>query len=120
MDRSKSCPSLLRIFLKIGGHRSTDAFQVRGQEPVDNELQVYAWPDITLKELSDLVKGETPEARARGATLDFRLIYPDKKGRQVMKNLGTVTTGKRGSQDDIPLSSTKYQTGDLLALAIYP
>ena len=120
VDKSKTCLFLLRIFRKIGGHHSQDAFQVRGQEPVDDELQVYAWPDVTLKELADLVKHVAPEARAGGARLDFRLIYPDKRGRNVMTNLGIVTTGKRGSDDDKILTASKFQTGDFLALAIFP
>mmetsp|Transcript_49918 Transcript_49918/g.118908 ORF Transcript_49918/g.118908 Transcript_49918/m.118908 type:complete len:163 (+) Transcript_49918:63-551(+) len=119
VDRSKTCPFLLRVFHKIGGHHGIEAFAVRGKEPTDAELQVYTWPDVTLRELADLVKDVAPEARAPTARLDFRLIYPDKEGRNVMSELGTVTAAKKGPHDDKTLSSSKYQTGDLLDLAIY-
>merc|ERR1719401_3206506 len=95
MDRSKTCPFLLRVFHKIGSHHGLEAFSVRGKEPVDDELQVYTWPDVTLRELVDLVKDVAPEARAPSAKLTFRLIYPDKAGRNVMTELGTVMCSKR-------------------------
>mmetsp|Transcript_18545 Transcript_18545/g.33567 ORF Transcript_18545/g.33567 Transcript_18545/m.33567 type:complete len:165 (+) Transcript_18545:56-550(+) len=119
VDRSKTCPFLLRVFHKIGGHHGIEAFAERGKEPTDAELQVYTWPDVTLRELADLVKDVAPEARAPTATLDFRLIYPDKAGKNVMTDLGTVSAAKKGPHDDKPLSSSKFQTGDLLDLAIY-
>lgn len=119
LDRSRTCPFLLRVFRKIGGHHGIEAFAERGKEPVDEELQVYTWPDVTLRELADLVKDVAPEARTPNARLAFRLIYPDKSGKNVMTDLGSVTCTKRGPDDDKPLSSTKFQTGDLLDLAIY-
>merc|ERR1719401_2062339 len=94
-DRGKTCPFLLRVFHKIGGHHGLEAFSVRGKEPVDDELQVYTWPDVTLRELADLVKDVAPEARSQSARLNFRLIYPDKAGKNVMTELGTVTSAKR-------------------------
>eukprot|EP00933_Yihiella_yeosuensis_P015652 TRINITY_DN13587_c0_g2_i1.p1 TRINITY_DN13587_c0_g2~~TRINITY_DN13587_c0_g2_i1.p1 ORF type:complete len:193 (+),score=40.70 TRINITY_DN13587_c0_g2_i1:77-655(+) len=119
LDRSKTCPFLLRVFRKIGGHHDIDDFAERGKEPVDEELQVYTWPDVTLRELSDLVKDVAPEARTPGARLSFRLVYPDKTGKNVMTDLGAVTAMRRGPDDDRPLSSSKFQTGDLVDLAIY-
>eukprot|EP00930_Biecheleria_cincta_P054145 TRINITY_DN4007_c0_g1_i1.p1 TRINITY_DN4007_c0_g1~~TRINITY_DN4007_c0_g1_i1.p1 ORF type:complete len:218 (+),score=43.71 TRINITY_DN4007_c0_g1_i1:89-742(+) len=119
LDRARTCPFLLRIFRKIGGHHGIDAFRERGKEPVDEELQVYSWPDVTLRELVDLIKDVAPEARAPNAKLSFNLIYPDKTGKNVSTTLGTVTCAKRGPDDDKALSSSKFQTGDLLDLAIY-
>lgn len=37
----------------------------RGHEPVDDEVQIYTWPDATLRELADLVAEVRPEARGR-------------------------------------------------------
>lgn len=118
MDRSRTCPFLLRIFRKIGGHHGIQAFAERGKEPVECELQVYAWPDVTLRELADLIKDVAPEARDPKVRLAFNLIYPDKSGKNVSTTLGTVTCSKRGQDDDKALSSSKFQTGDLLDLAI--
>ena len=56
----------------------------RGNEPKD-EVQVYTWADASLRELTDLVKEVQPAARRSTARLDFALVYPDKKGRNVMR-----------------------------------
>lgn len=120
LDRSRTCPFLLRVFHKVGGHHGVEEFAERGNEPVDDELQVYTWPDVTLRELADLVKDVAPEARTLTARLTFRLIYPDKAGRNVMMELGTVSALKRSPDDLKRLSESKFQTGDLLDLAIHP
>jgi hypothetical protein len=41
-----------------------DEFSKRGSEP-EGELQVYTWPDATLRELTELIKEEVPAARNR-------------------------------------------------------
>lgn len=48
-------------------------------------IQVYTWPDASLRELTDLVKEVQPAARRSTARLDFALVYPDKRGRNVMR-----------------------------------
>ncbi|XP_060674252.1 uncharacterized protein LOC107430153 isoform X2 [Ziziphus jujuba] len=53
VDREKTCPLLLRVFTKLGGHHSEEDFAVRGKEPKD-EVQIYTWKDATLRELTDL------------------------------------------------------------------
>ena len=53
---SQVCPLLLRVFPKLGGHHRLEEFvRVRTAE-LDDEVQIYTWPDATLRELSDLVK----------------------------------------------------------------
>mmetsp|Transcript_33760 Transcript_33760/g.53671 ORF Transcript_33760/g.53671 Transcript_33760/m.53671 type:complete len:209 (+) Transcript_33760:97-723(+) len=118
-NREKTCPFLLRIFCKTGGFHQTELFQERGKEPVDDELQVYTWPDVTLRELVDLIKDVEPLARQNTAKLQFRLIYPDKNGKNVGSEIGTVSLAKPGIDDGKALSSTKFQTGDMLDLAIH-
>jgi histone deacetylase complex subunit SAP18 len=54
VDREKTCPLLLRVFTKIGGHHTVEDFAIRGKEPKD-EVQIYTWRDATLRELTDLV-----------------------------------------------------------------
>lgn len=79
-------PWLMRwLFLdQFGGHHRMEDYARRGHEPKD-EVQVYTWPDATLRELTDLVKEVQPAARRSTARLDFALVYPDKKGRNVMR-----------------------------------
>ncbi|KAG5538506.1 hypothetical protein RHGRI_019176 [Rhododendron griersonianum] len=91
VDREKTCPLLLRVFTKIGGHHTDEDFAVRGKEPKD-EVQIYTWKDATLRELTDLVKEVAPEARRRDAMLSFAFVYPDKHGRFVVKEVGRTTS----------------------------
>jgi 3-phenylpropionate/cinnamic acid dioxygenase small subunit len=70
--------------LQFGGHHRLEDYARRGAEPKD-EVQVYTWPDATLRELTDLVKEVQPAARRSTARLDFALVYPDKRGRNVMR-----------------------------------
>ena len=82
--------SLLTIILsQIGGHHTLEDYQPRGREP-DDEMQTYTWPDATLRELYLLVKEVHPQARRPTARLDFAFVYPDRKGRNVMRSVGTT------------------------------
>ena len=87
VDREKTCPLLMRVFQKVGGHHRLEDFAVRGKEPKD-EIQIYTWMDATLRELSDLIKEVNPAARAKGSRLSFAFVYPDRRGRNVMRQVG--------------------------------
>ena len=50
-------------------------------------MQTYTWPDATLRELYLLVKEVHPQARRPTARLDFAFVYPDRKGRNVMRQV---------------------------------
>ncbi|KAJ7549762.1 hypothetical protein O6H91_07G067500 [Diphasiastrum complanatum] len=100
VDREKTCPLLLRVFTKIGGHHSVEEFATRGKEPKD-EVQIYTWRDATLRELTDLVKEVAPAARRRDARLSFAFVYPDRRGRNVMRSVGmTHANGNTRRPDD--------------------
>jgi histone deacetylase complex subunit SAP18 len=43
--------------------------------------------DATLRELSDLIKEVKPAARMRSSRLSFAFVYPDKRGRNVMRQV---------------------------------
>lgn len=119
IDREKTCPLLLRVFTQFGGHHTREDFVVRGKEP-KNEFQIYTWKDATLRELTDLVKEVTPEARRREARLSFAFVYPDKDGRFVVKPVGnTFSYGMRKMDDDKALAELGFQTGDYLDVAIF-
>ncbi|GMP43102.1 hypothetical protein CsSME_00012602 [Camellia sinensis var. sinensis] len=88
VDREKTCPLLLRVFTKIGGHHTDSDFAVRGKEPKD-EVQIYTWKDATLRELTDLV----------GRTYS----YPN---------------GRRPDSGGKALGELSFQIGDYLDVAI--
>ncbi|KAJ8500148.1 hypothetical protein OPV22_010700 [Ensete ventricosum] len=119
IDREKTCPLLLRVFTKIGGHHPAEDFAVRGKEPKD-EVQIYTWKDATLRELTDLVKEVSQEARKRDAKLSFAFVYPDKNGRFVVRPVGmTYSHGNGRRLDDAKtLAELGFQIGDYLSVAI--
>ncbi|CAI5520300.1 unnamed protein product [Closterium sp. Naga37s-1] len=120
VDREKTCPLLLRVFHKHGGHHDLEAFATRGQEPKE-EVQMYTWKDATLRELTDLLKEVVPEARRREARLSFAFVYPNRQGRNVMKQAGiTNSMTRRPTPDDNrTLQELGFQTGDFLDVAIF-
>eukprot|EP00245_Coleochaete_scutata_P009818 TRINITY_DN3327_c0_g1_i1.p1 TRINITY_DN3327_c0_g1~~TRINITY_DN3327_c0_g1_i1.p1 ORF type:complete len:160 (-),score=20.20 TRINITY_DN3327_c0_g1_i1:36-470(-) len=119
IDREKTCPLLLRVFTRNGGHHTLDEFAQRGREPKD-EVQIYTWPDATLREITELVKEVQPSARRRDAHLSFAFVYPDRRGRNVMRVVGKTTSGNpRGTDDSKSLAELMFQTGDFLDVAIF-
>uniref|UniRef100_A0A0E0CE27 18 kDa Sin3-associated polypeptide n=1 Tax=Oryza meridionalis TaxID=40149 RepID=A0A0E0CE27_9ORYZ len=119
VDREKTCPLLLRVFTKVGGHHQNEEFAVRGKEPKD-EVQIYTWKDATLRELTDLVKEVALAARKRNARLSFAFVYPDKHGRFVVKEVGSTFSYGHGRGDDAKtLAELGFQIGDYLSVAIY-
>ncbi len=67
--------------------------------PEKDELQIYTWPDATLRELSDCVQREVELARKKDIELSFSFIYPDINGKYRRKEVGAVRIGQRGPDD---------------------
>ena len=70
--------------LQHGAHHHLEEFAERGKEPKE-EVQVYTWMDATLRELTELIQEVQPAARRQQARLEFALIYPDRRGRNVLR-----------------------------------
>ena len=92
IDRSKSCPHLLRLFWK--NNRNNPQLEYKsvslGKFP-SNEIQIYTWPDATLREISDLLKSTVAVARQRHVTLSFDLVYPDRNGVHVVRHVSDLS-----------------------------
>lgn len=112
------CPLLLRVFPKTGAHHRLEDFATRGSEPKE-EIQVYTWQDATLRELCDLVQEVNDAARRPSARLSFAFIYPDRTGRNVMRQVGVVHSSRPGPDDKAALRQLKFQIGDFLSVSIY-
>ncbi|BFG21813.1 hypothetical protein CerSpe_080870 [Prunus speciosa] len=118
VDREKTCPLLLRVFTKVGSHHTNEDFAVRGKEPKD-EVQIYTWKDANLRELTDLVKEVAPAARRRNAKLSFAIVYPDRHGHFVVKEVGRTLSYGNGRLDDAKvLAELGFAIGDYLDVAI--
>jgi len=94
VDRERTCPMLVRVFLRVGAHNTIaedyGATPAAGALPSD-ELRTYAWPDSTLRELADVIKFERPDVRRTRCQLSFAIVYPDKLGRHSMKEVVTAS-----------------------------
>lgn len=88
IDRSKACPHLLRLFWKSNRNNPQLEYKsvAHGKFPA-NEIQIYTWPDATLREISDLLKSTVSIARQRHVTLSFDLVYPDRNGVHVIRHV---------------------------------
>uniref|UniRef100_A0A7S1STK2 Histone deacetylase complex subunit SAP18 n=1 Tax=Tetraselmis chuii TaxID=63592 RepID=A0A7S1STK2_9CHLO len=117
IDREKTCPLLLRVFPKLGSHHKLEEYQRNGELP-KGEVQVYTWMDATLRELTDLVKEVQPAARKQNARLQFSFVYPDRKGHNVMRAVGSVISGRPGDDDKKNLKMLNFQIGDYLDVCI--
>lgn len=106
------------MFLQAGGLHTNEDFAVRGKEPKD-EVQIYTWKDATLRELTDLVKEVAPAARRRNAKLSFAFVYPDKRGRFTVREVGQTFSFGNGRLDDGKiLAELGFEIGDYLDVAI--
>lgn len=93
----QTCPLLLRVFCKEGGHHRAEEYA--GTQVPPEELRIYTWydccgvflgalsltgfvfwfrMDATLKELAQLIKEVNVAARWASARLVFAAVYRDK------------------------------------------
>jgi histone deacetylase complex subunit SAP18 len=116
LNREKVCPLLLRVF--VSQHRHHRPHDFGGTTNPPGELQIYTWKDAMLKELGELVKGVHSEARGRDVSLSFSLVYRDRFGKPVVKDIGQVTNGTKTDCDTKALRDTTFVIGDYLDVAI--
>jgi len=117
INREKVCPLLLRVFPKVGAHHQVSEY-VKGKEPIEDEVQIYTWKDATLRELTELIKAVNSAARRRDSRLSFAFVYPDRRGRNVMREVGMVVSSRKGDDDNKTLSQLQFETGDYLDVAV--
>ncbi|XP_066966516.1 histone deacetylase complex subunit SAP18 [Macrobrachium rosenbergii] len=117
VDREKTCPLLLRVFLSSGRHSNINEYR-RGNVPA-NELQIYTWMDATLNEICSLVQEVNSDAKRRGTVFEFSLVVPElSKPLPRMRDLGTIVVGQKGFDDNKTLSQCGFTIGDFLDIAI--
>eukprot|EP00126_Sphaerothecum_destruens_P012559 Sdes_comp21521_c0_seq1m20137 len=117
LDREKTCPLLLRVFCKIGGHNRPQDY--RGNHGPSGDIIIYTWRDATLKELAILVKDTNPAARKKETKFSFCLVYPDIRGRYLFREIGSTVNGKRGDDDHKTLDECGFHIGDFIEVAIF-
>jgi len=120
VDRANTCPFLLRIYIKHNEAHKEDDFSVilRGKEP-QNEIQIHTWKDATLREVVDLLKEVEPITRNWGTKVNISFVYPDKRGKNVMKEIAILDAQKEGKDDHKTLDDYHFLVGDMLAITLF-
>ncbi|GAA6024764.1 hypothetical protein JCM11491_004806 [Sporobolomyces phaffii] len=128
VDREKTCPSLLRVFVNPLHHHPDSAFTVTSV-PIAKEFQVYVWRDSTLREVLLSLRDAAPHLRANSlAKYSLRLVFWDAKldrytstdlAHITAKDLGTPPSDHRRATGaiDRTLSDAKYVVGDFIDVA---
>lgn len=80
IDRTKTCPFLLRCFWKMHRHHNLGEYRNVAQDiHPSQEAQIYTWQNATLKEICDLLKDVVHSARDKNSSLSINVIYVDPK-----------------------------------------
>src|SRR4051794_27103916 len=88
--REKTCPLLLRVFIKENDSFSEEDFRFQRDEIQPDEIQIYTWKDATLEEIMSLIRGVNLLSREPGCRLVFSFGYPGKDGVNVVKTVGVT------------------------------
>ncbi|GAA5843652.1 hypothetical protein JCM11251_006396 [Rhodosporidiobolus azoricus] len=139
VDREKTCPSLLRVFVKNGAHHQDTDFGV-STLPTADEHQLYTWRDTTLREILLLLRDVDPSLRSTpAARFSLRLVFWDADKERfrseelaviAAKDLTPTSSGAGGGAHagaprgnytnprlDRTLADAKFVVGDYLSVA---
>ncbi|KYR02051.1 hypothetical protein DLAC_00849 [Tieghemostelium lacteum] len=108
INRDKTCPILLRVFLKEDNFHDIEEFKSRSELPVQDEIQIYVWRNSTLREITNLIKKENLKAREKASQLSFRFVYPDLNGKYHHNSIGTVHSSKKNEDDQKTLEDLYF------------
>ncbi|GAA5872490.1 hypothetical protein JCM1840_006076 [Sporobolomyces johnsonii] len=119
VDREKTCPFLLRVFVNDAVHHPDSAFSTTSL-PTHHEHQVYVWRDSTLREILILLRDASPTLRASPLTrYSLRLVFWDAQhdrftsqdlasisARELLSSSSTATGGGASTKDRSSSSSS--------------
>ncbi len=128
IDRTKTCPFLLRVYYNINGHSEPSAY-INANKDIfpPNEILVYSWLDATLSELTSLITMQIDvenltKTQANNINLSFSSVFLKTNGQVVLKKLGSFPVLNLGRNDsdtkERSLFSLGFSIGDCLDVAI--
>ena len=103
---------------------SAEQFVSLAKLPTADQLVLHVWPDCTLHHLItlSLATHATPLPPPHLATtLSFALVYPDRTGKHVLRQVGQVVYGGEGEEDEAgrrTLRELKLEIGDYIDVAV--
>jgi len=117
VDRSQISPFLVRVFIKHNQPFKDEDFLVRGKEPGE-ERYLHCWKDMNLRDITELLKEVDVTLRGWGTRAKYSFVYPDKRGKNVMKEVGLIDSHREGRDDLKTLDGLHFQTGDFVAVEV--
>mmetsp|Transcript_17171 Transcript_17171/g.25424 ORF Transcript_17171/g.25424 Transcript_17171/m.25424 type:complete len:124 (-) Transcript_17171:35-406(-) len=118
VDRAKVCPFLLRCFIRSNSHNRPEVFQSEDTLPKD-ELQIYTWKDANLREITNLVQGVHDLPRKRNAKLEFAFVFPDRSGKMILREIGSIHSSRPGPTDMTTLKDLGFKIGDYIDICVH-
>jgi histone deacetylase complex subunit SAP18 len=86
IDRPSTTPVFLRCFWKLQRHHHIAEYRNVSKDVFPSrEVQVYTWPDATLREITELLKEAIQEIREPMVLLHYNLVCVDRIGQWIMK-----------------------------------
>ena len=120
VDRTKTCPFLLRIFYKLNSFNSLNLFHP-GSFP--KELNIYTWEDVDLEEIAKCIHIALKDTEF-GVYDYYRFcrIYYDSKGTLLKDEIGAVVNNNKYSNLNVNLNKCLkdlgFKIGDYLDINI--
>lgn len=121
IDREITTPLLLRCFWKLNAKFGIHDYNTQTEEGEiiypSQEAQIYTWPDATLNELAEILGESLPQINSNSQII-FSLVWVDRNGNHVIRNIGRVNTNGRGGDGGKTLKGCRFTTGDLLDVQV--
>lgn len=112
IDRTKTCPFLVRIFFQRDGHHTQEEFEKEFPSP---ELNLYTWMDASLSEISSIVV-RTAKLGAV-SSLSFATVSPNMiEGGWDIKPIKTFDMNDR-EEEPIVLQDIGFMPGYMIDVA---
>ncbi|GAA6063787.1 hypothetical protein JCM10212_001357 [Sporobolomyces blumeae] len=92
VDREKTCPSLLRVFVNSNVHHPAAAYSTTSL-PTRDEHQLYVWRDSSIREIVLLLRDASPALRSDPfARYSIKLVFwDDKDARHTMQDVAVIS-----------------------------
>jgi len=116
VDKKRVSPFLVRVFFNEGKHFDLTEY---AESTPESEIRIYAWMDLNLRTMSDLIKDADARAKNRESELLFAMVYPDlRTGAYNRKELGYVHAIENGEYDKKTLEDFSFRIGHYMSVAL--
>ena len=114
INRDELCPALLRVFTAHGSlHRGAD---FDGGRFPPNETKVHFWPDSTVREVFQAVRGKSNLYRGINVEVTGAVVYLTNSGRHAVRHIFDFHSGNPGQP--VTFAELGVEPGDFLSIGI--